>query len=272
MINWNLPHNTIAKYQRQLIDYEIGRELVLKNGNWNNISISEIVNRLKELFNLEILPDRINKRIKLLQSGKGIWAPAADFAGIPGPRDEKDKNYSAIWALVDIFIPNRKERQYLGLAGNQFHQVRSKVDFRSQVYVIENNEQRYQELKVLNECLTWPVHILFGDVYDKLDWSRNFVNIFDLDLMTHSLPNYTNTICIGKAARLGNNILHISNSIGRNITEKQYDEAVLLFMERLNNYSDYEYKIEIIGQSKFRYQDRMTPMRSLRIVFKKINK
>ena len=107
------------------------------------------------------------------------------------------------------------------------------------------------------------------DIFEVLEEKKAVFNIFDLDLMS-ILPRpekLDKWACILRSsAKEGKVVVNITTTIGRSLTEEEYNSRVGYFRQALESVGFRE-----LGFSPFGYRDRYTPMRSMRIILKTVN-
>jgi len=265
----------------QLLDYFIGEEILLKfDPEWTDSSsrrwntsykehIDKIERTLKQ-YNVNISRQKILARSGDLIKGRGVFKPLGDYNGTPGTREGKDQSYAAFWALVDVFIPRRWERSYLGLAANQLDVIRTHIGLKT-IVVVERDKDKAEAMKTLAErCSTerWfpQVEIRNEDIFDVMMREENRFNVLDLDLMTF-LPE--DSIDWAKAIMYctvdhGPTVVNITTCIGRIITAEQYRKNVETLKDNLGKVG-----ISLVGKSSFGYKDRVIPMRSEKLILTK---
>ena len=201
--------------------------------------------------------------------------PSADVDGTPSVREGKDQNYAGIISLVDIFLPRREDRCYVGLPANQLDTIASNIG--GSIVAVERDPKRAGQLEQLKKFTEMRHNVRIEVVNDDIICylsrynseieeyeNENKYNIFDLDLMCH-LPSYPYfTDYLYRTAKLGFSLIHITTCVGRKITVDEYETRVVRFSRSLASSG-----FESIGHSRFSYRDRITPMRSERFIVRK---
>jgi len=254
----------------QLLDYYLFDELLKGPEKGYLKKVSAELSRHNVKFSSQV----IYARAKSLLSGKSVYQPSADVDGRPSAREGKDKGYSGFWTMVDLAFPFPESRYYIGLAANQIDVVRSKVAAPSMV-ICERDLGRAFKLqdiaRFISEKKSGPrIDIWADDVFEIMKKNESSYNIFDLDLM----------VCLPKpkiieewvqhiyySARSGKIVINITTTIGRSITEDEYEYRAGYLHEALG-YAGFTH----LGYSPYKYRDRFTPMRSCRYLLQTTKK
>lgn len=199
------------------------------------------------------------------------------------PRLGKDKNYHHVWSLVDMFIPCRFARRYIGLPANQLDVVASKIEQdpclrEPAVVACELNSSTRNEMTGIIDNIIYqrdehPSVRLEGDdvfqVMKREAKSQYGFNVFDLDLMI-ALPDRKKLQeiadltydCANKQTHV---VFHLSALTARttdNATHKFRVEILCDALERAG--------FDIVGHpTHFEYTDSKIPMGCLRVVLSK---
>jgi hypothetical protein len=215
--------------------------------------------------------ETIYRRCQQVISGNKILQPAADVDGRPSNRDGKDLCYAGIWTMIELAIPCKEARSYVGLPANQLDSVRKHCG--PFITACERDTERTKSMKLLAKFLQknrpfCQFKIENQDIFNFLKITKeNQFNIFDLDLMcilpkTRELAKWAKVI--HRTAKSGNNVVNITATIGRDITEEQHKYRVEILRDLFVTSG---FKEE--GYSRFCYRDRQTPMRSERFILRK---
>lgn len=237
--------------QEQILDHETV-EAILKYGpDQEEICARQVSFRTH--WKVSVSAAKENHR--LIVSGKKIPLLPSLFAGKIGPRHGKDKSYEIFWGLVEKYIPERKNRNYIGLPANQIGRVGNICG--GGIVVCEKNretfewQQQYCQTFGYNNVRTYRKNIFV--------WMRrnNFqANIYDLDLMCCASQKMINEVVSGIDRNAPKNvpiIVGVATMIGRHITWKQYKDLMpsgLIEAFRKEGWS-------IIENKSFYYKDRV---------------
>lgn len=240
--------------QNQLIDFYLIPELT------NNLPPGYI-KRLQSKVNIS--SSILSARARRVFRGDLILQPAADIDGKPSSRTGKERAYEGFWSLVDILLPNKIERRYIGLTSNQISPVAARLA--CPMIVCEKEWQKYQKLLQLasfeNRTNNRRVNVACWDIFGYLSISERKFNIFDLDLMS-ILPT-EERLCkwaklIKRVSLDGPVLIYIANSVGRNITKEEHNKRLDYFISCFDN----------ISRSDFNYRDRRIPIYGSRLVWR----
>lgn len=251
-----------------LLDYYLINEI---DNNLPRGYSRRVVNNLAT-HRVTLSPATIYSRVKKIISGDTIIRPSADVNGSPSARDGKDQGYAGFWSLVDIAIPDRNQRYYIGLAANQLDVVRSHISY-SSITVCEKLSERADNLCHLaglaERFRPGPrVDIVVGDIFKQIGKEENKYNIFDLDLMCQ-LPEEKKinkwVKKIYRASYPGKVVIGITTGIGRTgNTRERYKFRADYLQRALESVG-----FQDVGCSRFAYRDRRIPMRSERFILTK---
>lgn len=262
-----IQHLTSKNTTQQLIDYYLSKEII----RGKRRGYARRIQGKLSAHNINVSQNYIYQKAKSISTGKRVLTPAADVDGTPSTREGKDQNYAGFWALVDVHIPDKERRNYIGLAANQIDIVRSKVD--GKLVVCELNRTRYNSLcRLKNGLKLEAVKIVNRNIFDEMiDWSYNYgkgLNVIDLDLMC-SLPQNEKGLeeishalweAIWKEEKA---VINLTTVLGHSINSLQYTYNI----GRLEKLIE-KYELKIEGKSSFGYRDRQTPMRAERYLLK----
>lgn len=258
------PHTT-----KQLIDYYLIPELLQDKPSGY---AKRVQGKVSE-HNIVVSKNVIYNRASQISKGEATLHPAAEFHGVPGRREGKDQNYAGFWAMVDAFIPDQAQRNYVGLPSNQLDRIREHVG--GIIIVCERDRKLAAYLTQLavylantkDDSTSLRMMIFNQDILSFLSHRFKF-NIFDLDFM-QLLPReekldqwaqlLRHSISRGTVAAI-----NLITTIGRSITEEEYDKRVEYFRSALNREA-----LREIGYSRFSIRDRQTPMRAERMILKR---
>lgn len=254
-----------------LLDYYLTREIE-NNLPWGYST--RVVNNLAK-HKIRTSRNIVFARARRIVSGKAVLTPSADVDGTPSAREGKDQCYAGFWTLVDIALPNTRERHYIGLAANQLDVVRSKTTSPI-ITVCELDPRRAIELANLAEVIERfrpgpKVQIVARDIFKEIENNQARYNIFDLDLMCHlpdekKIAEWTKKIYF--ASIPGKIVIGITTAIGRKgNTEERYNRRTVFLRHALESAGFQE-----LGYSRFAYRDRIVPMRSERFILTKEEK
>jgi hypothetical protein len=226
--------------------------------------------RLAE-YNILRSKQSIYSRAQKILSGRAVIRPVATFHNVPGYRGGKDLNYAGFWSMVDLFLPNKKERVYVGLTGNHIDVIREHIG--ATLTACERDTKTVENLKALTNLILNTkgvpptIQVIHTDIFEYLAQGHQF-NIFDLDLMqtlpcpselTHwaQLLQWSTT----RGARVA---VNLTAAIGRSITEVEHNKRAEYFRAALDREG-----LRELGHSRFAYRDRKIPMRAERLILKR---
>jgi len=252
------------RIKKQLLDYYIVQEGILHERPRGYAR--KVCSKMKSLHKVNICPKTVYSRVKGVIQGDRL-VPLADVDGNPSHREGKDRNYAGFEAILDIVLPNLEDRDYLGLPANQ---VDSALGYAGgNIVICERDENRSQELrqiaKFLYKCRKRAILILNSNIWDYMNQTKSMFNVFDFDLMC-VIPYYSWTWAksLYRAAKPGPNVVNLTTTCGRIITEEEYENRRARFERGLVNQG-----FQLGGKSYFRYSDRTAPMRTARYVLVK---
>lgn len=246
----------------QLLDYFLLSLL-------DNLTPSEVEKALVDNEISGISSTKIKNRIEAIQKGKYLPQPTSEFGGKVCNRYGKSLAYEGLWTLADIYLPDHRDRYYVGLPANQITAVAKHCSKRPMV-ILEHNSEVYEKSKKLAEwtkkITNQEIEIKNQDLWSYLRTTDKQFSIFDLDLMCHTSEEVVRVWAnlIRKCSMNGINLILLVNSIGNGLYETEYDNHLQLFLEALD-----QKEVEVIGHSDIKHRDRKVPMRSQRIVIYK---
>jgi len=263
-------HITNPLTTKQLLDYYLIPELL----QGRPYGYAQRVQGKISAHNVVVSKSVIYSRACEVENGRATLHPSAEFHGVPGQREGKDQNYAGFWAMVDMFIPDKSQRRYIGLPSNQIDKIREHVD--GYMVVCERDKKLAIYLtqlalylsKTRGGIMSWPrIMVYHGDIIQFLCYGCEF-NIFDLDLMQllpkEEMLNTWVTSLRTSISRGTVAAINLITTIGRSITEEEYNKRVEYFREALEAQG-----LRELGYSRFSIRDRQTPMRAERIILKR---
>jgi hypothetical protein len=255
-------HTRSRLTQAQLLDYHLIYELAAGPSSGY---VERVKDRLAQ-YDLKVSKAVIYSRAKRILSGKAIIYPSADVNGTPASREGKDQCYAGFWTMLDIAIPAKECRRYIGLSANQMDVVRSRI-YHYPMIVCEKDLGRAAKLEKLRELSKRrggpDIQIVVQDIFEVMRENPSSYNVYDLDLMQHlgervELEKWAEAIWY--SALPGNIVINLTASIGRNITEEVHNYRIGILENALENVG-----FTIQANSPWSYRDRCTPMRAVRL-------
>jgi hypothetical protein len=250
---------------KQLLDYYVLKEYVLTDKRRGYAA--RVVKNLADSHAIKVQERDVYRRVERVLAGDSL-RPSADVSGTPSIREGKDQNYAAFISLVDIFLPRAEKRAYVGLPANQLDDIASRIG--GSILAVERDSQRTVELEKFKNFIQKRrrdanLNVASSDIWMLLQGCKDRFNIFDLDLMcplTEDTFNWAEAVY--RAAQPGFTVLNLTTTVGRSITKKNYERRVTWFSRNLCSAG-----FKPVGNSRFPYRDRHTPMRCERYVLYK---
>ena len=264
-----MDHTLSQTSAKQLLDYYLLNECILKDKKRG--FGARVMGTLEQNHSIRVKEVDVYQRFKGVLAGNPL-RPSADVNGTPSTREGKDQNYAGLIALVDIMLPRKQMRYYVGLPANQLDFIATSVG--GNITAVEKVPERAQKIAQFAKFVTkmrnnMLINVVNDDVWSYLQTTSEKFNVFDLDLMCH-LPDDSSSWAnaIHLAARPGVSVAHVTTCIGRGkfdgLTEEKYETRVVRFIGNLISAG-----FKSLGHSRFSYRDRITPMRCERLVLKK---
>lgn len=254
--------------ERQLLDYYVSKEL--KDGSPVHGYARRVQKNLADSHAIHLGATNVYQRVERVFAGDRL-RPSADVDGTPSSREGKDQNYAGFLSLVDVFIPNRYERAYIGLPANQLDVIASQIG--GPVLAVERDPERAQGLEQLNKLVEQrrthkegAVQIICDDIFNVMKgWKGHNLNVIDLDLMCalpeQSLPWVK---AISNCAARGKVVVNLTTTLGRSLSKANYENHLFRF-----NFNLASAGFITVGNSSFSYRDRVFPMRCERYVLER---
>jgi hypothetical protein len=250
---------------KQLLDYYLLNEVIL-NDNKRGFP-ARVKGVLAKNHSIRVTGTNVYQHYQGVLAGNPL-RPSADVDGTPSIREGKDQNYAGIISLVDILLPKREMRRYVGLPANQLDVIASTIS--NSIVAVEYKPDKASKLKQFAQFVTQMrrntrINVINDDIWSYLQTSEEKFNIFDLDLMC-CLPKVSLkwAQAIWHSALPGVSVVHLTTTVGRKITVDSYETNVVRFTGNLNSVG-----FKSLGHSRFSYRDRVIPMRCERFVLKK---
>lgn len=250
-----------------LIDYELINEYLSKPQLPNSLIVNKVIDKLwnKTVSKVELYP-RVEKRFRVLLSGKVIPKLPSIFNSIPGYREGKNEAYKEFWRLVDKWGQDLEERSYVGLPANQLSEILSHVET---IDSCERDKEMFswQQRYCDTFGLSSKVSLCQKDIFVFMQEEHKNWNVIDLDLMCFISEGFITKVTDTLALLDGTGIkcLNLASCIGRKITKAQYNS---LMPGRLEE----ELKkrgMEVVDANRSYYKDRVVPIACEHLVIKK---
>jgi len=203
-----------------------------------------------------------HKRMQLRRGIVPCVLPAV-FNGEPGPRIEKDKMYAELWRTTETFL---EKMAYCGLVANQLDTIRNRLGPEARIVSCEVDETMYQKQKSLARFLNLDIELKKENIFSFLENTEEKFNILDLDLMTRltSVRQLESWIKIIVKSTQEKSVVNLTTTIGRNTTEKKYNEIIEEIPELFESLN-----CKVVKHFRGKYRERMAPMRYEHLVLDK---
>jgi len=232
----------------------------------------------------------IQQRLNDLQSHQKSLTLPSILNGKPSTRHFKDMMYAELNRLVECYIQPKASRSYCGLTAQHLYHISDHFDAAfivsceksnevfdwvkklHTVFFNEDNDFCWINKKDIESTGNSQRGMINTDVFSHLSYAKeagfkNLYNILDLDLMINvkNIPDWNLIAETLYSVMEPTSIISLTTSVGRNITNKEYNEIMPHTLER----ALYSNGFKLVKVFSGKYLDRKIPMRTEHLMIRK---